>query len=358
MRPFHLVAYTDASVRGGAEQTLGTLLAELDPAIRVTVLGVDRTVAEWVAERRPGTAVELVPEARNKADVAAVAAHVAAVRRLRPDVLHVNDFTPWRGQYAQLAGLVTRGVQVVVSEHSTVPSSSRVQRLAKRSLSRAAAAHVACGMWLAAEVERLLGRPPGSLRCIHNGIPPVLPAPTDDLPDGFVVGTVGRLSAEKGFDVLLRAAARVPGIQVVLVGQGPEAASLQALADELGIAERVRLTGWVEDSREYLVGYDLFALPSHTEGFPLTTLEAMLSGIPVVASDVGGVSESVIHERTGLLVRPGDVDGLAVALQRLVDDAPFRQRLADEGQALVRERFTSPTMARRWEALYEEVLSR
>jgi glycosyltransferase involved in cell wall biosynthesis len=358
VKPFHLVAYTDASVRGGAEQTLGTLLAELDPAIRVTVLGVDRTVADWVAERRPGTAVELVPEARNKADVRAVAAHVAAVRRLRPDILHVNDFTPWRGQYAQLAGLVTPGVRVVVSEHSTVPSSSTVQRWAKRNLSRAAAAHVACGVWLAAEVERLLGRRAGSLRCIHNGIPPVLPPPTTDLPEGFVVGTVGRLSAEKGFDVLLRAAARVPGIEVVLVGQGPEAEPLQALAVELGIADRVHLTGWVEDSREYLVGYDVFALPSHTEGFPLTTLEAMLGGVAVVASDVGGVSESVVHERTGLLVRPGDVDGLAAALGRLVDDEGLRRRLAEDGRALVRERFTAPTMARRWEELYLEVLSR
>lgn len=358
MRPFHLVAYTDATARGGAEQTLGTLLAELDPAIRVTVLGVDRTVAEWVAERRPGTPVELVPEARNKADVAAVATHVAAVRRLRPDILHVNDFTPWRGQYAQLAGLLTPGVKVVVSEHSSARSASRTQRLAKRGLSRVAAAHVACGTWLAAEVERLLGRRPGSLRRIHNGIPPVLPPPTSDLPQGFVVGTVGRLTAEKGFDVLLRAAARVPDIQVVLVGQGPEAEPLRTLAEELGIGDRVRLTGWVRDSREYLVGYDAFALPSHTEGFPLTTLEAMLAGVPVVASDVGGVAEAVHHERTGLLVRPGDVDELAAALQRLVDDADLRRRLATDGQALVKERFTAPTMARRWEELYLEVLSR
>lgn len=358
MRPIHLVAYTDAGVRGGAEQTLGTLLAELDPAIRVTVLGVDRTVAEWVAERRPGTVVEVVPEARNKVDLRAVAAHLRAVRRLRPDVLHVNDFTPWRGQYAQLAGLLAPGVRVVTSEHSTVPSSSRLQRAAKKALSRASAAHVACGTWLAAEVEGLLGRPSGSLRVIHNGIPLVLPESTGDLPAGFVVGTVGRLSAEKGFDVLLRAAARIPTIQVVLVGQGPEADALTTLAGELGIADRVRLTGWVEDSREYLVGYDVFALPSHTEGFPLTTLEAMLAGVPVVASDVGGVSEQVVADRTGLLVPAGDVDALAAALERLVTDAGLRDRLAGAARAMVQERFTAPTMARRYEELYREVLSR
>ncbi len=128
LRPLRLVAYTDASVRGGAEQTLGTLLAALDPAVEVTVLGVDREVAAWVAERRPGARIEVVPEARNKADVGAVLAHLRAIRRLRPDVLHVNDFTPWRGQYAQLAGLLTPGVRVVVWEHSTTPSSSRCQR--------------------------------------------------------------------------------------------------------------------------------------------------------------------------------------------------------------------------------------
>ncbi|HEX4978945.1 MAG TPA: glycosyltransferase family 4 protein [Acidimicrobiales bacterium] len=355
-RPLRIVAYSDATVRGGAEQTLGTLLAHLDPAHEVTVLGVDETVVDWIAERRPGAGTRLVPEVRNKFDLPAIAAHVRAVRDLRPDVLHANLQTPWEGQFGQLAGLVFRPARVVVFENSPVRSTSKAQLFTKRLLSRSIDAHVACGGWLAREIEANAGLPAGRIRVIHNGIPETLPDVVDELPSGLVVGTVGRLAAEKGFDVLVRAIATVPDVQLVIVGSGPEASSLASLASELGVDDRVTLTGWVEDSRAWLVGFDVFVLPSLMEGFPLTTLEAMLAAIPVVASDVGGVGEAVLHEETGLLVPPSDVDELARAIRRLAGNEDERERFGRRGQEIVTQRFTARVMAQQFEALYRELV--
>ncbi len=353
-----LVAYSDATVRGGAEQTLGTLLAALDPSVDVTVLGVEASVVDWIAERRPGASTHLVPPVGNKADAAAIRAHLRAVRDLRPDILHVNLATPWGGQYAQLAGLLARGVRVVAVENSPIRSSDRLQILAKRALSRRIDAHVACGAWLGHEIERMVGLPAGRVRVVHNGIPEVLPDPVCGLPPGLVVGTVGRLTREKGFDLLIRAAAKVPGFSLVIVGAGEEQERLAALAEDLGIGDRVVLTGWVADSRAWLRGFDVFVLPSLIEGFPLTTLEAMLAGVPVVASDVGGVGEAVREGQTGRLVPSGDVDALAAAIASLVDDPGTRAALGTRGRQVVLAEFTAGRMAARYEALYRELLAR
>lgn len=353
-----LVAYTDTDVRGGAEQMLRTLVAHLDPAIEVHLLGVDRGVLDWIGELRPSVPVHIVPAVANKADLRGIVAHIRAVRKLRPDVVHVNLGTPWHGQYAQLAARLCRGTKVVAVEHTPLASTDRAQRWWKRRLSRRLDAHVAVGAWLARELERLTGLAPGVVRVIHNGIEPDLPPPARDLPEGLTIGSVGRLWPDKGFDLLIRSMAEIPEASGVLVGTGADAGRLQALVDELGLGDRVRLTGWVEDALSYVVGFDILALPSFTEGFPLVTLEAMLAGNGVVASDVGGVAEAVVDGQTGLLVRPRDQEGLTAALRRLVEDPGLRQQLGRAGQALVRERFTAPTMARAYEALYAEVCAR
>ncbi len=352
-----VVFFSDAPVRGGAEQNLGTVLEHLDPRFRVTVVGVVPEVVSWIAERRPGTSTELVPAVRNKGDVRNILRQLAVIRRLRPDILHVNLATPWQSQFTQLAGVVTSGVRTVAVENSPVASSDRLQIVAKRWLSRKLDAHVAVGAWLGQEIERLVGLRPGAVEVVHNGIPRAGHSPDElvEMPPGLVVGSVGRLHPEKGFDVLIRAMAGVDA-SLVLVGQGPDQPRLEALVSELGLDEQVRFTGWVVDARAWLVRYDIFVLPSFLEGFPLSTLEAMLAGIPVVASDVGGVSEAVRDGDTGLLVPPHDVEALRSAITSLVANPDKRSEMGRRGRALVEERFTARAMAQRYEALYDRLL--
>src|SRR5437763_8334591 len=303
--PRRLVVYTDAELVGGAEQVLVNLLAELRPEIEVTVMGTSSAVVERISAARPGSAMELVPVVRTKRDLGPIAAHLRTLMRLRPNVLHANQRTPWSCQYAIAAGLLVPGAKVVSVEHSAIPSPDRGQRVLRRALMRGVAAHVAVGDRAARRVEHFVGLPPGSVQAIHNGVPDPPPAPTRRLAPAPVVGTVTRVDRHKGLEVLVEALRQLPQAHGVVVGEGPELPALRKLAEARGVGERLVTTGFDPEPRAALQGFDVFVLPSRFESLPLSILEAMSAGLPVVASEVGSVPEAVLDGETGLLVPAG-----------------------------------------------------
>jgi glycosyltransferase involved in cell wall biosynthesis len=151
-----------------------------------------------------------------------------------------------------------------------------------------------------------------------------------------LVGTVGRLAPQKDQETLLEAAALVPEARFVLVGDGELRPELERRAAELGIADRVTFTGAREDVPELLASFDVFAHPSLFEGFCLAVLEAQAAGVPVVATPVGGIPETVVDGETGLLVPTRDPTALAAAIRRLLEDREFAQRLADAARRSAR----------------------
>jgi glycosyltransferase involved in cell wall biosynthesis len=172
-----------------------------------------------------------------------------------------------------------------------------------------------------------------------------------------LVLTPARLDEQKGHPVLLRAAAALPGVDFVLAGEGPERAGLEALAAELGIAERVHFLGYRGDIPQLLAACDVFALPSLYEGSSLAVLEAMAAERPVVSSAIGGTNELIDDGVDGLLVAPGDAEGLARALRRLLDDAELRKAFAERARQRVERDFAPSAMTQRVEAIYEELLA-
>jgi glycosyltransferase involved in cell wall biosynthesis len=320
------------------------------------VLGVDGDVVDRVARRRPGAPAEVVPPVRSKRDVGAFAAHVRTLRRLRPDVLHANLTSPGSCRYALLAAGITPRIRTVTVEQLPYPIEGRLQLGLKRFTSRRLAAHVAVGERAAREIEAIVGLRRGSVRTIPNGVPDVELEPLPRPFPGPTVGSLGRLDRQKGFDVLLRALAELPEASLVLVGDGPERPALEKQAAATGLTERVLFAGWQEDPRRQLTTFDAFVLPSRFEGFPLSVVEAMLAGVPVVATDVGSVAESVREGETGLLVPPEDPHALAAALGRVLGSSELGGSLGRRGRELALERFTAGTMARSFEALYTEVL--
>jgi glycosyltransferase involved in cell wall biosynthesis len=353
--PPRIAVYTDAPRVGGAERSLANLVAALSPRFEVAVLAVESTVIDEVVAGRPSARSELLPFIRSRHDVRAIAAHAKALWSVRPDVFHANLISPWSCQMAIFLALLAPRVRVVAVEQLPVPPADAQQRRLKRLTASRLHAHVAVGERSAREVERLVGLPRGAVRTIHNGVPdPGAPADAGGSTHG-VIGAVGRLEVQKGFDVLLRALAMLPDATASIVGDGPERGRLALLAADLGVADRVRWVGWSNTPTSFLPGFDVVAFPSRFEGFPLAVLEAMLAQRPVVASDVGSVREAVRHGDTGLLVPADDPGALASALADLLADRELRRTLGARARTLVLERYTDTEMARSFEALYDEL---
>jgi glycosyltransferase involved in cell wall biosynthesis len=353
--PLRLGAYTDATIVGGAEGALATLLEWLRPNVAVTLLGVDERVVAEIASARPGCATVVLPPVRNKADLRAIAAHLRAFRRLRPEVAHINLRTPFACQYGIAAALATPGARVIAVEHAPMATEDTLQRGLRRLMVRRLAAHVSVGDESARMVEGMVGLAPGSVRTIYNGVPDFDAPPVDRPVPGPTIGSIGRLSPEKGLDVLLRALVDLPGVTAVLVGDGPERDALEQLALELGVADRAIFTGRVPESRVYFPVLDVYVLASRNEGLPLALVEAMLASRPVAATDVGSVSEAIADGETGLLVPPDDAPALARALRSLLDDPARAAALGEAARARAVEAFSAQAMARQYEELYDEV---
>jgi glycosyltransferase involved in cell wall biosynthesis len=332
---------------------LGDLLAHLDPAIEVTVLAPFPPVGAELAARRPGARLLAAGGIADKRDLAGMRRWLGALRAARADIVQLNLTMPWSFRHETLLALAMPGVRVIAVEHSPLPFDSTWMRRLKPVLARGLAAHVAVGEGAARTIERHAGLPPGAVRAIPIGVEP-FPAPPRGTP-GRRIGTIARLDPVKRLDDLLRAVAVLPDVELEIVGDGPERGSLEALAASLGVS--VHFAGWAADTREWLALWDALVLPSSTEGLPLVVLDALLAGVPVVATPVGSVPEAVEPEVTGLLVEVGDVAGLATTTSRLLDDPELARRLAAAGRERVLARFTADRMARRYEALYAELLT-
>ncbi len=147
-----------------------------------------------------------------------------------------------------------------------------------------------------------------------------------------------------------------PDIHVLIVGGGDQRATLEALAQQLRLAGRVTFTGLVRDVTPALIAMDVLVQPSDTKGTPRTVLEAMAHHVPVVATDVGDLAELLDDGRCGELVRPGDADRLAQAVERLLADPTRARNLAGYARARYQDRYTIETMHRRVDEGYQTAL--
>jgi len=156
--------------------------------------------------------------------------------------------------------------------------------------------------------------------------------------------SVGRFAFPKDFDTLVSALAKIrPDYRAALVGDGPELAKVRTRLSRNGSLQRVELLGSRRDVPELLATSDIFVLSSRSEGFPVSILEAMAAGLPVVASDVGGIAEAVVHGETGFLVPTGDAAALADALERLLADEALRSRFGRRARERARRLFDVET---------------
>jgi glycosyltransferase involved in cell wall biosynthesis len=278
------------------------------------------------------------------------------IRSLRADVVHTH--LVHADLYGGLAARL-RGSQLVTTKHNDDPFRSGPFRYVERVLAKLADRVIAITDALRTFTIERVGVPADKIQTIHYGLDG-LPAawgenPPDAVPaDARVLLAVSRLTHQKGVDVAIRALPELPADAVLVVlGEGPERGELERLARGLGVEQRVVLPGRVPDVTAWLQRARVFVHPARWEGFGLGVLEAMLAGLPVVASNVSSLPELVADRETGLLVPPDDPSALA----RGIADALERPELGAAGVARARQEFSVARMADRTAALYADLVS-
>lgn len=181
----------------------------------------------------------------------------------------------------------------------------------------------------------------------------------EDQPGTLWVGTIAELTKNKGLDnlikatdILMKSKIKNLKLQIVIVGDGEDRNKLQNLIMALGLQNTVKLAGFIPEAARYLGAFDLFVLSSLKEGLPYSILEAVSSGVPVVASRIGGIPDIIEHNKSGLLVPAGDAAALSSAIAGLLVSPLKRKRFADEAKKKLFSLFSFPEMVRRHAELY------
>ena len=351
---------------GGTERQMTELIRRMDPSrFTVHVACFDKRGA-WLPRvsshaasivefpikgfARPGTLASLIGFAR-------------WCRRQRIDVVQTCDL------YANIFGLpgaALAGVPVRIGSRRELnpdktPGQIQLQRQAYRCATKVVANSAAARAILLEE-----GLQPESIAVIPNGIDPCeyehgSPNHAANLPSVAAkrrrrVITVANLRPEKDHLTLIAAADLLapdfPELEIQIVGDGPRRAELEALVRARRLEHRVHFLGHREDVAPLLATADVFVLPSRSEAFPNSAIEAMAAGLPVVASRVGGLLDLIDDGQTGLLAQPGNPDSFAAALRQLLDNPGRAREMGERARAHVRQRYSFDRMVQSFEGLY------
>jgi glycosyltransferase involved in cell wall biosynthesis len=327
-------------IDGGVARHVADLASGLaEREFEVTLCGPAPPAAVSQAQIRH-VELDLCREIKPGADLTAVRKLTGIVRETRPDLIHAHSSKA--GVLTRLQRMRNMRIPLIYTPHlysfaSSFASGTR--RVAYREIERVLsplASRVICVCEQEAKLARAIG-PEDRVRLVYNGVAPApqqAPAAhevSELARTGPVVCAIALLHPRKGLDTLIAAAPTIlashPGAQFAIWGDGPELHRLQALAASLGVGHAVHFLGLCTDPIAALRDADVFVHPAFAEAFPYVILEAMSAATPIVASDVGGIGEALIDDRSGLLVSPGDSAQLAQAVVELLGDAGMRKRI-------------------------------
>ena len=362
-----IVLVTDSRTPSGVGHQMLTLARGLSVRNRVVVAAPDAIDARWLLERARVVGLETWPLADGgpSAQAASLGEYLMDDRI---DLVNVHAGIGWEGQAATGAARAAGVGAVVRTEHLpyvlTKPGEQARYHASLADLDRVIA--VSYGV---ARSHRLAGIPETLIRVVQNGIEePGTAAETSAVRAGLgvemgtpLVVSIGRLTTQKGYDMLLAAAESVvrhrSETRFVIVGAGPQAAELDASIADLGLGGRILRLSHHDDIPALLAAADLLALPSRFEGLPLVALEAMAVGRPVVGTRVCGIEETVDDGVTGRLVAAEDVESFGAAILELLDDPTLARRYGAAGRDRFEARFTAARMVEETERVFAALLA-
>ena len=368
--PPRLLFVIDTGGPGGAE----TVLASLAEGFRVKGWECRVVVPRrnWLFGRLQELGIEVaeIPSS-GSADVRFLLALFRELRRFRPDLIHAHLLSA--GVYGTLSSVLNGGPPLVCTFHGLpdVPASDSLLGVKARLLSREQNRIVFVSHDLRRHLAPVLRLPEGICSVIHNGV-----AFSSCMPDGRVrsalgigeekklIGAVGNVRAPKDYSNLLRAARLVlderPDVAFIVAGEGRGELwdDLMGLRAELGLAPAVHFLGFREDADYIISELDIFVSSSRSEGFPLSSTEAMGFGKPVVLTRCGGVSELVDDGNTGILVPPAEARALASGILRYLNDWGLARRTGEAAREVVRRRFSVDRMVNDYGLLFDDLRRR
>lgn len=357
----------DTTGPGGAETVFIDLATRLPPD-RYRSLVIIRGKG-WVYEELQRRGIEpVLLDAKGSFNVGYLRRLVSFIRHENVDVVQAHLLGT--SVYCSLAGLLT-GTPVVATFHGGVDigERERFKGLKFAAINRGAQRVVAVSGNLRDEILAGTSLRKDKTTVIYNGIDTgnACRERSRALRDHFgwqdddvIIGSLGNIRSAKSYDILLRAAAvccrtSTRSLRFVIAGQGKGRLyeELLALQSELGLEERVKFLGFIQDPADFLSNLDLFALSSTSEGFSIATIQAMAADLPVLVTRSGGPEEIVTHAENGWMVDAGDVEALAAGMQTLVADEALCRRLAAAGRAHAVNTFDIEQMLSAYQALYE-----
>ncbi len=332
------------------------------------IVGEEGRLAEQV--RNLGVLVTIVPtliqSIRPLKDILAIRDLVRLLKQINPDIIHLHSSKA--GMVGRIAARILK-IPTIFTAHgwAFTDGVSSFRRMISLPLERWVARYsqrIIC----VSEYDRQLalrykvGRSE-QLVTIHNGIPDINEEEvlshenSNEKREALRCIMVARFSAQKDYATLLRAASQVNvPVELHLAGQGELIASMRSLAKELQIEDKTTFLGPRSDIPELLSSNDVFILTTNYEGFPISILEAMRAGLPVIATDVGGVGEAIIDGVTGYLVPRGNSKAVRERIEILARNPELRRKMGEAGRRRFLEHFTSQEMLNKTFSLYEEVL--
>ena len=290
------------------------------------------------------------------------------LRENKPDILHLNS--PKIGLLGVIAGRLTGVKKIIYTSHGWPFLENRswfskiffktlcwkIILLAHETICISETEKSVVKNWLFMHKK---------LKLVYNGIEKInfldkkLAREKLNLPEqGLVIGSIGELHQNKGFAYLIDAMAEIreeyPNLQLIIIGEGEEREKLEAQISYSKLANQVILTGNIPNAPTLLPAFDIFVLPSVKEGLPYVILEAGLAGLPVIASDVGGIHEVIISEKTGLLTEPKNIPDLILKIQNLIADPETQKIYGENLKQKVERDFSLEKMVRETVEVYRK----
>jgi len=357
----------------GAENVIAQLVSELASTEYKPIIGVIKNQKNPHVELddfAKGNGIEsTIFECRGEFDLKLILSVRNFIKRNNIDIVQTHGY---KSNFYAVWATLFENVPLIATCHPWIKISRRVKMYAKldRVLLRKFDRIVAISEEVKQEILNA-GIPDKKIATIDNGInvgrfekqfdQKKIRKQFDIPMTSTVIGTVGRLSFEKGHNILLEAAEKIikkyPATFFIIAGDGKLKDELKRKAKQLKIEKHLILPGLINDIPGLLSILDIFVLPSLTEGLPMALLEAMAAKKPVVAARVGSIPKLIVPDETGLLVEPGDVSSLAKSIIELLTGKNKAARLAENGYRIIVAKFSSEAMARKYMNIYDMLLN-